>query len=892
MIGRTISHYKILEKLGQGGMGIVYKAEDTKLKRTVALKFLPSEITRDQEAKERFIKEAQAVSALQHHNICTIHEINETDEGQLFICIAYYSGETLKQKIERGPLKLEEGIDIAMQVAQGMAIAHEKGIIHRDVKPANLLISERNEVKILDFGLAKLAGQTRLTVTGTTIGTVAYMSPEQTQGLETDHRTDVWSLGVILYEMISGQRPFRGDYDQAVMYNIVNDDPEPLTGLRTGVPLELERITNKAIAKRPDDRYQNISELQVDLRVLRENLPHISESLKSWSTIPKRQQSFEWRRYIPWSITLILVICTFVLWYNGRENQSVPKPMTRFDVHLPEGYELVAPGSGSILALSRDGSKLVYTAVRQDTRRLYIRSMDQLEAQPMPGTEGGRSPFFSPDGNWIGFVGFADDDRSSLMKVLIEGGNPQLLNKNTENGVGHWGEDNMIIYPRSGLHRINTVGGIPDTLSRAFDFGEKPERGHEYPQLLPGGKHILFTRKHNHPDNIRVAVLSLDSREKRTIIDNGGYARYLPTGHLIYYWKGALLAVAFDLKRLEVTGPSVPVVERVWRRNQKPPSYSISENGTLVYIPGDVEVIENTLVWVDHQGTIKPLSLPPGRYWGPRLSPDGKRLVISKMEIRNNLWIHELERGINSPLTDKSGDDHWAVWHPDGRRIIFNSNRHGRHKLNLYWKLADGSGQEERLTASEKGHVPQSVSPDGSMLAYHEHRDPITETDIMLLSLEGEHISRPFLQTPATETSPAFSPDGRWIAYVSNKSGRYEIYVRPYPGPGTAERISINGGAEPAWAPDGSEIYYRQGNKMMAVSFRTGRGIQLGNKRKLFDGSFGNALPNERTYDISPDGKHFLMILTGERKPAPTTYVVVVNWFEELKEKLAAVEGK
>ncbi|OVE80169.1 hypothetical protein BVY01_00775, partial [bacterium I07] len=400
MINKVIFHFKILEKLGEGGMGVVYKAHDTKLNRTVALKFLPPELTRDPEAKERFIHEARAASALRHNNICTIHEVDETEEGHVFICMDHYEGMTLKEKINERPLKLEEAIDISIQISKGLAEAHQAGIIHRDIKPANIIITKKNEVKILDFGLAKLTGQTKLTKVGSTLGTAAYMSPEQLKGNPVDHRTDLWALGVMMYEMLTGQLPFKGDYEQAITYAILNEEPEPITALRTGIPVALEGIVFKLMAKDPKQRYQHVDEVPVDLTVLKNNSEKYSK-VKKTTKSSSRSKMVTWQIWVPWGVAFISVLLIIIFQIERKTPTDGPKQIIRYEKNLPEGFQLDSDG-GSV-AISRDGSKIVYVAQKENTSRLYLHNLDEYGTQPLVGTEGASQPFFSPDGNWIGF---------------------------------------------------------------------------------------------------------------------------------------------------------------------------------------------------------------------------------------------------------------------------------------------------------------------------------------------------------------------------------------------------------------------------------------------------------------------------------------------------------
>ena len=883
MIGQTVSHYRILEHLGGGGMGVVYKAEDTKLKRTVALKFLPPDLTRDPDAKERFVREAQAASALQHNNICNVHDIDETRDGQIFIVMDLYEGETLKKKIERGPLKIETVIDLAIQVAQGLARAHEQGIVHRDIKPANIMVTSDGVAKIVDFGLAKLRGLSMRTRTGSTLGTAAYMSPEQAKGESVDHRTDIWSLGVALFEMVTGQLPFKGDYENAVMYSILNTDPEPLTALRTGVPMELERIVTKALAKKRDERYQHVDDMLVDLRVLRTNLSDRTAS--SADPVPGRaaRPVRRWRQLSPWFAALLMALVAAVaFWKPWSTPTGTNQRPLRFRETLQEGDSLDARSwSGPAIAVSRDGRKLAYVAVRNGISRLYVRKLDSLEARPISGTEGARAPFFSPDGDWVGF--FAD---VYLKKVSLLGGAPQIFCVATGWG-GAWGPDNTIVFVKltgsNGLYRIDADGS---NLRRIELAVETPLNWFCWPEFLPDGKTILITISAGWRTT-SVASVSMETGKIQNLIDGAGCARYSPTGHIVYGrpGEGDLWAVPFDTRTLAIRGSSFPVVEGVLMKQDASAQFALSETGTLVYTQGSAAVDNDMVALVSTKGEIKPLPIPPAAFHGFRFSPDGQRLVFTWHQAMPNLWIYELNRNVLRRFTDEQGDDWTPLWTPDGKRIVFQSNRAGRG-FRLFWKAFDGEGPLEMLTESDYYQQPGCWTADGKSLLFQEGVFPETGHDIMLLPLDGDRTPRALIRTRYNERFPALSPDGRWLAYGSDESGRWEVYVRHFPDLKDITRISPEGGVAPMWSPDGSELFYwdiiRQ--TLVSASVRTGGTLEVG-KPKLFaagEFSFGNN-GWYRSYDIAPDGKTIVMILRGKSGPSPREFNIVLNWFEELR---------
>ncbi|KPK77292.1 MAG: hypothetical protein AMJ89_02625, partial [candidate division Zixibacteria bacterium SM23_73] len=503
----------------------------------------------------------------------------------------------------------------------------------------------------------------------------------------------------------------------------------------------------------------------------------------------------------------------------------------------------------------------------------------QLEAKAIPGTEGAIEPFFSPDGNWLGF--FAD---GKLKKLSLRGGAPQVI-CDAQAGGGSWGLDETIVFGdfTTGMWRVPAAGGIPEQLAAPFLLlKEKPEQHLFWPQILPGEEWVLFTSFHL-PENAHIEVLSLKSRERRSLIERGTQAKYLPTGHLVYAWSGDLLAAPFNLEKLEVTGSSFPVLEGV-KTELSEAHFDISQNGTLVYVPGQVSRHVDELVWVDLKGRVDSLAIPPGNYLMPRLSPDGKQLVVTKFEERANLWICDLERSTWRRLTDGEGDEFWAIWTPDSKRVVFNSNRHGGPSLNLHWKRADGSGPEERLAESEAHQIPQAFLPDGKLVVFQEIRAS-TGLDIWKMQLEGERTPEPLIVTKSNEFHPIFSPDRHWLAYASDTPGRNEVFVRPYPGPGEIKQISTDGGWQPLWSPDGQKLYYRDlgGSRMMSVSFDTDPELTIGQPELLFEGEYRTPLAFGRGYDIAPDGNRFLMIKLASMPPAPTKFNIIINWFEELK---------
>ncbi len=879
MIGETISHYKILEKIGEGGMGIVYKAEDMKLKRIVALKFLPSNALGTEEEKARFIREAQAAASLNHPNIATIYEIDEV-EGEIFIAMEYIDGQTLKEKINSGPLKIKEAVKIACQVADGLNAAHEKGITHRDIKSANVMLTEKGQAKIMDFGLAKMAARTGLTKEGTTLGTIAYMSPEQSRGEHVDHRSDIWSLGVVLYEMVSGQLPFKGEYETAMVYSILSVDPEPLTALRTGVPIALDGIAAKAMAKEPDARYQHVDELPVDLKAI--DLKSIDTSKILTTTITEKTvpQPSRWRRAVPWKIVVpMLVVSTIItavaVWFITKQGPPAPKHVKEFAINFPVNIRLVNQG----LAISPDGTQLVYVANDGDSRKLYLRNMDQLDAVPLSGTDGAANPFFSPDGRWVGFHA-----GGRLKKVLLTGGNPVIICEvGTDWGGAAWGnEDNIILGSEgSGLMIVSASGGTPQPLTTPDGATT-----HRWPEILPGGKGVLFTiwpsRLHSTSffKNARIAVFSFETKDWQSLLKGGSSAHYASTGHIVYARIGGLMAVPFDISNLIVTDSPVPIIDNVVISILGFANFNISGEGSLVYIRGSASTADRTLVWVDRSGNATPLTKEQNRYSTPRISPDGRQvaLAITDDEELISIWVYNIESSTLSQLTFHNNSTREPVWDPEGKRVAYRYSKDGTY--NICWKPADGSGEEMLLLKRDQFTSAASWSPDGESFAFYEI-NPMTSRDICILSIKDDSTSV-FVATDANQTSPVFSPDGEWIVYTSNETGRYEVFVQPYPVTGAKYRISNDGGIGPVWAPDGRELFYLNGDKMMVVAIETRPVFKQGTPQLLFEGRYLSST-YRAGYDIHPDGERFLMIKTEGESTTVNRINVVLNWFEELK---------
>jgi hypothetical protein len=905
MIGKTLGHYRIVEKLGAGGMGVVYRAEDKTLDRQVAIKVLPEAFTGDPERLARFEREAKLLASLNHPNIAAIHGLEEAD-GKCFLVLELVEGETLAEWLSRGPLPVEMALGVCREIAEGVEAAHEKGVIHRDLKPANIKITPEGKVKILDFGLAKAYQKEgsvpdlsrsptltdEMTRPGVILGTAAYMSPEQATGKPVDRRTDVWAFGCVLYECLTGEGAFQGETITEIVAAILKSEPD-WQALPAATPWTVKNLLHRCLQKDPRERLHDIADARIE----------IGESIGQPAEVPAvRGASFGWLIAVGTAILLMgLLIGVAVMKYFKPATSQISQPVVRSPVRLEPGHWLdgwrFSPPFGldhptrTAMAISSDGRFIVYSAVKenpgpQDKPRLYLRRTDQLEAKPIAGTEGGINPFLSPDDRWVGF--WAD---GKLMRVAIDGGVPVPLCDAAPFGAS-WGPENSIVFSPDdsiGLFRVSAEGGKPEALTTPDKT--KEEISHRLPHCLPDGKGVLFTIMREAWDlQPRIAWLDLKTRKWRVLMEDAADARYVPTGHLVFLRQGTLMVVPFDLGRHEVTGQPVPAIANIMQTLNVTDSYfntaagqfSLSDSGWLVYAEGGIlPDQQNSLVWVDHKGGAEPIASFKAPFFAPRLSPDGQRIVYTTFGRQWQAWVYDLNRGTTSRLTNE-GKVTFVTWTPDGKRVAFGWLKSGQ--FNLYWIPADGSSATERLTTSDHYQSPGSWSPDGATLAFVEDH-PDTGWDILVLDLRSRRITT-FLNSQAGEGWPEFSPDGRWMAYGSNESGRFEVYVRPYPGPGGKWLISQEGGVEPLWARNGKQLFYRStdGGQVWVVDVRTEGGFSPSKPRILFKApGLGPGGPI-RSWDLSLDGQRFLMVKMEETKPTPVTEMVLVqNWFEELK---------
>ena len=878
MIGKTLSHYKVIEKIGQGGMGEVYRAEDTNLSREVAIKVLPEQFTKDPQRLARFEREAKLLAQLNHPNIAAIYGFEHADDVH-YLVLELVPGETLQERVAKGPVPVEEALEVCRQIAEGVEAAHEKGVIHRDLKPANVKVTPEGKVKILDFGLAKAfeaeppvtdISQSptlteEMTRAGVILGTAAYMSPEQARGKPVDKRTDIFAFGSVLYELLTGKRSFKGETVTDVLAKVLEGEPD-WNALPKTVPSTIRFLLNRCLKKDPHKRLQHID----GARIL------IEEALTGSTTVSpigvgSAVQAPLWRRALPWSMAAVAIVVavSLALW---RSPLPVSAPTTKLVINPPATAPLFN-GQASDLAISPDGRNIVYVAENQGTTQLHLYPLDQFTPVPISGTENARAPFFSPDGKSVGFF-----VSGQLKRVSLQGG-PAVAICDVLGGTNpSWGSEDIIVFgsPLSdrGLFRVSAGGGEPENL--AVPDIEKGEAYYAFPQILPGGSTVLFTIFGR--DGWQIALLSLESREQEILLQGARQARFVETGHLVYEVavSGALMAVPFDVTRLEVTGDALPVLQGVRYNPAAAVDYAFSSSGTLAYIP--LQTNEQMLVSVDREGTERVITQEKGTFGTPRLSPDGRQVSVSVYEDdgSRNVWIYSFEQDSFTRLTLEGEFNSAQTWSPDGKWLAFQSGREGLR--GVYRQLADGSGPPQQLTTlTQSAQVIDWWSPDGREATYTRGGG------IWVLSMDGEGEPQPVIDPPgSSECCSQFSPDGKWIAYVSNELGPINVYVSPYPKPDVKYLVSEEeGGGEPVWSPDGRELFYRSGNRMMAVSVQTEPSFSVGKPRVLFEGSYVTTQfgPGRQYYDISPDGQQFVMIKEA-RQPQIN---VVLNWFEELK---------
>jgi serine/threonine protein kinase len=883
-----ISSYQVVEKIGAGGMGEVFRARDTKLGREVALKILPEVFARDAERLSRFEREARLLASLNHPHIASIYGLEHV-ESKRFLVLELVDGEDLSKRISKGPIPLEETLSIARQIADALEAAHEQGVVHRDLKPGNVVIDADGNVKVLDFGLAKALDTDTSDVTdlshsptlmtggsdrGVILGTAAYMSPEQARGKRVDKRADVFAFGCVLFEMLTGRRCFPGETVSDTLASILARDPA-WEEIPRDTPASIRRLLRRCLDKDPKKRLRDIGEARIALDAVIAGVEE-EDSTPVETPPPVRPRA----RWLPWVAAAGLAVIASATGASYLRKPAADARVVRAFVPPPEDspFELNSLHPGPA-AVSPDGTRIVYSARDENgSAVLWIRPLNQTQARPFPGTEGAGYPFWSPDGKSIGF--FAD---GKLKRVDAAGGPPLALCDAPVGKGGTWNQDDVILFAPSfngPIHRVPAAGGESVAVTEVDSKGG--QNSHRFPHFLPDGRHYLYFARAavatgGDGTGSAVYLASLDGEPARELFRCQSQAIYA-SGHLLFLRESALMARPFDTERLEFTGDAFPIVEHV---NFLPAAsrgiFDASRNGVLVYLAG-AATPGGQIEWVDRTG--KTLSTLGDRatYTSPTISPDGKRIAVEVTDPRNatwDIWVYDVSRGVRTRFTfGPSALNGEPVWSPDGTRLVYRSDR--GIKANLYVKSFAGSGTDELVLDTDHPKDPVDWSPDGKYILYTEYTND-TKADVWVLPTGGDAKPFPFLQTEFLEMNPHFSPDGKWIAYASDESGRFEVYVAPFPGPGRKWQISSNGGLDPRWRDDGRELFFQStSNEVMSAELDYNGGtLIVGADTPLFDFAGGGE------YDVAGDGQKFLIVRDYDKVTTPLT--LVLNWQKELE---------
>src|SRR6266567_2131985 len=862
-------HYAIERQIGAGGMATVYLARDLKHDRAVALKVLRPELAAVL-GIERFLSEIRVTAQLQHPHILPLFDSGQAG-GLIYYVMPYVEGETLRRRLEREKqLPIDEAVGLTANVAAALDYAHRHGVVHRDIKPENVLFQDHQAV-VADFGIAlavSAAAGSRLTQTGLSLGTPQYMSPEQATGDRLiDARSDIYSLAAVLYEMLAGEPPHTGPTVQSVIAKVVTDRPRPLRQLRDSVPPHVEAAVLKALAKVRADRFQTAAQF-ADSLARPGSLPAITAPDVAVSA-PGRFSRLAVRDVAPWAVAGLAT--GLALWVSVRPRPEPPvRPVARFTLVLPPSASM-SDFAGPTVALSPDGSRIVYVSSVVTGSQLFSRRLDELEPVPLAGTQNARNPFFSPDGRSLAYF-----SGSKLYKLPLAGGPATLIADAPGLAFGAtWGTTDTIVFRSDrGLMEVAAAGGEPRPL-----LPPDTSRGETYlfPQYLPDARALLLQIRTKGVD--RLGALTLATRKLTRFDQPGSNPRYVSSGFVVVATRsGTLLAVPFDPSRLGITGPAVPVAEGVLVGPGGAARMGMSRDGAFAYVTGPLALRD--LVIVDRAGRARVLPAEPQAYIAPRLSPDGRRIAVEVDEpdfVNSDVWLYDMAQHTRTRLTfDQSG--HRPIWTPDGRRVVYSRGQFSQG--DLYWIPADGTGPAESLLVAPEDQWAGDITPDGRTLLFRSGgAGPVRS--IHALSLEAPRTLRPFVANEFDNHSPSLSPDGHWVASVSNESGRLEVYVRPFPGSGGRWQVSLDGGSEPVWAANGRELFYRNGTKMMVAAIALHPTFTVGARRELFEGSYVND-PVYRSYDVTRDGRSFVLV----RSPKPSgDFIVVLNWFDQLREK-------
>jgi Tol biopolymer transport system component/predicted Ser/Thr protein kinase len=880
--GTRLGPYEILAPLGAGGMGEVYRARDTRLGREIAIKILPRELAANSDRLRRFEQEARAASALNHPNVVAVHDVGTANDVS-FIAMELVDGKSLREMLTTGPMPLRRLLAVGAQIAEGLARAHAAGIVHRDLKPENVMITEDGHVKILDFGLAKLAPtsssgdvtsaptaavEAPKTSAGIILGTVGYMSPEQGAGRPIDHRSDQFSLGSLLYEMATGRRAFVGESVAQTLTAIIEEDPAPIPSLRPDAPAPLVWTIERCLAKAPAERYDSTRDLARDLANLRDRGATASGAARA-AKPPRRRAPFA-----GWIAAAVLAAALAALVLARRAPSAARPALLQFPVEMPPGTTFDSGEVETRSAISPDGRMLAFVAFSRGQSLLYLRPLGALESRPLAGTEGADSPFWSPDGRSLAF--FAD---SKLKKIEVAGGPPRVLCDTKFEGTGSWGREGDIVFaqivlPHRGLYAVRSEGGVPRRITEAK---ESRKEFHLWPHLLPDGRHFLYIGISAGVGTHELRLGSLDSPQAVSLGPVESRAEFAP-GQLLFVRDGALVARPFDAKQFRWTGEARPLVERLFTFwSPANAGFSVSTNGVLAYEEGSVPA---RVVWLDREGREQSLVAALDQVNHLRLAPDGRRAALDILDPRTgtaDLWVFDTARGVSLRLTANPMDEKRPVWSADGKRIFYRSDRNGPPDV---WEIPADGGEGKAVLEMPGSETPFDVSPDGRTLLFAE-AGMQRGWEIWLLPLDGKRDPVRFRRAqPFSLNEPRFSPDGRWIAYSSDESGNSEIYVTAREGGGGTIRVSRDGGFSPCWRRDGKELFFRApGSRILATPIAVrGDSLDVGAPAELFR----SAMPI-LDFDAAADGQRFLV--SQRAKPPTPPLTVVVNWRELLRAK-------
>ena len=875
--GTKLGSYEIRSLIGEGGMGEVYRARDPSLNRDVAIKVLPGAFSAEPERLKRFEQEAQAAGALNHPNILVIYHIG-TNNGAPYIVSELLEGETLRDRVNGASLPTRKAIDYALQIAHGLAAAHEKGIVHRDLKPENLFVTKDGRVKILDFGLAKLtqpdlvSAQTDIptrrvdTDPGTVMGTIGYMSPEQVRGRPVDHRSDIFSFGAILYEMLSGKRAFHGESTADTMSAILREDPAELSATNKNVAPALERVINHCLEKNPEERFHSANDLAFAIEALSGSTSMSTAAVAS--DLPSRK--FRARELFAWASAALLLITCAALAFLYFRTPTVAAGQLSFVLGLPDkATEIATP------VISPNGNTIAFVAATDGKRAIYVRSFDSTDEKRLDGTDDGFDPFWSPDSRFIGFF-----TNGKLKKIAVSGGPPQTVCDAPGGRGGTWNNDGVIVVGLTdkGLHRVSAAGGEP-VLLLPVDAAAK-EVDHSYPRFLPDGQHLIYWSWSGDTLASQVCVASLDGKERKCLFHNDSNAEFVEPGYLVYARDSTLLAQHFNVQKLELDGEPFPVMENVmFSAAQDYSNFSVSRNGTLVFWKGST--LGRQLGWFDRSGKQLAMVSAPAEYNDIVLSPDGKKAATQRLDGSNSdIWMIDLDRGLPIRFTFGLSSEDNPAWSADGKYLYYTSTDAGQSTICR--KSSGGAGGEERIASgfpALDGGI--EVSPDGKDLVFQLVGEKTNE-DVWDLPLSEGAKTNPILNSEFAEFAPRFSPDGHWLAYVSAESGRPEIYVRTFPSTGSQWQVSADGGGQPHWRRDGKELFFvAPDRKIMAVDVKLGTNFTMGTPHALFQSQVSSYTSPNR-YDVTADGQKFLVSSVAQES-SPTPMTVIVNWAATLK---------